>query len=277
MTRAAATARPATRSGNRRTAGKNIPAGPAATPADAGSGYLAASERPWASFVFLLPLVVWYELYASGWVGRGESAGPNRDTAHITAFLLIDQFFALLGAVGRHLPAFALAAMLLAAHVARRDRWSLKLETLAAMAVESVVWALPIVVLGWVMARYTPLADAPPTAGGDTGRAVALCVGAGVYEEMVFRLIGVTVLVLILKDVLRLPNRAALGMVLLASGVLFSLYHYLSPHEHFRLSTFGFRALAGGYFGLLFLLRGFGVTAGTHSAYDLIVVLFLPR
>jgi membrane protease YdiL (CAAX protease family) len=66
-------------------------------------------------------------------------------------------------------------------------------------------------------------------------------------------------------------------LALLVSGLLFALYHYLSPYEHFQLRTLVFRTLAGGYFGLLYLLRGFGVTAGSHSAYDLAVLLLLPR
>jgi membrane protease YdiL (CAAX protease family) len=94
---------------------------------------------------------------------------------------------------------------------------------------------------------------------------------------MVFRLLGVTLLSLILRDLLGLPNRWALGLVLLTSGILFSLYHYLSPDEHFRSSTFIFRTAAGTYFGLLYVLRGFGITAGTHAAYDLVVVVLLTR
>lgn len=272
MTRA--TARPAGRDANRspiETPTTRRAAGPATPPAAAaGSGYLAASERPWASFVFLLPLVIGYELYSLGWVGGG-AAGPVRHGTHITAFLLIEHFFALLGAAGRHLPAFALTAMLLGAHVVRNDRWRLKPQTLAGMAAESLGWAVPLLVLGWAMARYVPL-----YAEADASRLVVLCFGAGVYEEMVFRLFGVTVLLLVLKDVLGLPKRASVCMALLSTGVLFSLYHHLNPDEHFELGTFAFRALAGGYFGVLYLLRGFGVTAASHAAYDVTVVMLLP-
>jgi hypothetical protein len=36
---------------------------------------------------------------------------------------------------------------------------------------------------------------------------------------------------------------------------------------------FGFRAVAGVYFAVLFAIRGFGITAGTHAFYDIIATI----
>jgi hypothetical protein len=58
----------------------------------------------------------------------------------------------------------------------------------------------------------------------------------------------------------------------LGSAVAFSAYHYLGA-EQFDLPTFAFRTVAGVYFGGMFLARGFGVTAGSHAAYDVLVTL----
>ncbi|MDB5297318.1 MAG: Abortive infection protein [Phycisphaerales bacterium] len=233
-------------------------------------GYLAASERPWASLVFLLPFVLAYEAYALGWIGQPTTPGGTpRHAGNIVAFLLIEQTLALLGRTARHFPAFVLVAMLLGAHLWRNDGWRVRPSTVLCMAGEAVGWAVPLVVLGWVSSRYVQLA------AGDHVSLIAKCLGAGIYEELVFRLLGVTVLTVILKDVAGLPNPVAVACSLLGSAVLFSSYHYLSPGEQFRPTTFLFRAAAGGYFGLLYALRGFGVTAGSHAAYDLIVVTCL--
>jgi hypothetical protein len=35
--------------------------------------------------------------------------------------------------------------------------------------------------------------------------------------------------------------------------------------------SFGFRVLAGVFFSLVFLRRGFGIAAGTHALYDILV------
>ena len=235
------------------------------------STYLDESERPSTSLLLVMPFVVVYQLYAAGAI-LPSGPGAVLSTSHITAFLLIEELFRLMGVVGRHLPALALVAMLLAAHILRRDRWRFHPGTLFAMAIESIAWAVPLLVLGWIMARYLPLAI-----GGDSGRWAILCFGAGIYEEMVFRLILVTALSLILKDLIGLRTRSATVAILLASGLLFAMYHYLSPGEDFRLRTFVFRTLAGGYFGALFLLRGFGITALCHSTYDLVVVGLLTH
>ena len=109
---------------------------------------------------------------------------------------------------------------------------------------------------------------------------MVLCLGAGIYEELVFRLIILTVLSLVIKDLLLFPARMTGMTVVLLSAVMFSAYHYLGSeafHWHAVASwrTFAFRTLAGIYFGVLFLTRGFGVTAATHAAYDILVLLAL--
>jgi membrane protease YdiL (CAAX protease family) len=60
-------------------------------------------------------------------------------------------------------------------------------------------------------------------------------------------------------------------LMVVSSSLLFSLYHYLG-HEQFDLRTFAFRTAAGAYFGAVFVFRGFGITAGTHAAYDIYIV-----
>ena len=43
------------------------------------------------------------------------------------------------------------------------------------------------------------------------------------------------------------------------------------PGDAFDLTSFLFRFSAGVFFGALFLARGFGVAAGTHAFYDILV------
>jgi membrane protease YdiL (CAAX protease family) len=56
--------------------------------------------------------------------------------------------------------------------------------------------------------------------------------------------------------------------------VLFSLAHYVGPlGDTLDLHSFTFRFLAGVFFALLFEARGFGIAAGSHAAYDILVGL----
>jgi hypothetical protein len=243
----------------------------------AGTRYLAESERPWVSLVFVLPIVLVYEAYAAGLL-----AGPTlRGDGHVTAFVLIDELFALFGATGRHLPAVGLVGMLLCAHLMRRDPWRVRPRTIAGMAIEALFWAGPLVVLGWGLARLLPLgmpgwtsaavAQVETSHGAMSQRVVLLSLGAGLYEEMLFRLIGVSAFVLILQQGFGLKPRVVYPVVLVGLGLLFSLYHYLGPREVFAWRPFTFRTLAGCYLGLVYVLRGFGITAVSHAAYDVCV------
>lgn len=228
------------------------------------AGYLQRSELPLASLVFLLPLIVLYEIGT-----RHFATDPAAHTElRIVAFKLMQDFFWLFGASGKYLPAMAIVCILMAWHIARNDTWQVKPGTLAGMAIEGVAWSLPLLIFGTAALRY--LAGAPMQ--GDWRPLIVLSVGAGLYEELVFRLIAFTVLSLVFIDVLKVRKFwACLAMVAMTS-LSFSLYHYLGT-ESFQWQSFVFRTGAGVYFGALFLARGFGITAFAHVAYDVIVVM----
>src|SRR5207248_2622508 len=124
--------------------------------------------------------------------------------------------------------------------------------TAAGMGLESAGLSIPVIVLSLLVARYVPMAGAHQ-AGGIS---LVTPLGAGIYEELVFRLIGFTVLNLVLVDLLHFPKSLGILLIVLISAFLFSAYHYLG-YEPFRWRTFVFRAVAGVYFGTIFLLRGF--------------------
>ncbi|MGA2233035.1 MAG: CPBP family glutamic-type intramembrane protease, partial [Tepidisphaeraceae bacterium] len=190
--------------------------------------------------------------------------------SRLVAFNLLHQFFSLFGATGTFLPAGALIVILLVWHIACGDKWTIHVGTLIGMFFESWLLTLPLLALAAGFARlqlHTLMAEY----GGGISERVIIAMGAGIYEELIFRLMALTLLHLLLVDFLRMPkNRAGILMVLI-SGILFSLYHYLGP-EAFSWKTCLFRTLAGIYFGGIFICRGFGVTAGCHAIYDIIIL-----
>jgi membrane protease YdiL (CAAX protease family) len=226
------------------------------------AGYFAQSELPFASLALLLPLLVLYEIGT-----RRFTSDPFAGTEHrIIAFKWMQDFFHLFGASGRYLPALAIVGILLAWHIARNDPWRVKPGTLAGMTIEGCFLGLPLLAVGILGLRYLA---APAT--GDWRGMIVLSIGAGIYEELVFRLIAFTLLQLLLVDLLDLPKVWAGAITVLAASVLFSVYHYLGD-ENPALYTFAFRTIAGIYFGVVFLFRGFGITACSHASYDVCVV-----
>jgi membrane protease YdiL (CAAX protease family) len=95
--------------------------------------------------------------------------------------------------------------------------------------------------------------------------------GAGIYEETLFRLMLVPTLFAALR-LLQMPQVLASSWAVTASALLFALAHHAgSPGEAFTWYAFIFRWMAGVFFAWVFVLRGFGIAVGTHTAYDILV------
>ncbi|MGD0464307.1 MAG: CPBP family intramembrane glutamic endopeptidase [Tepidisphaeraceae bacterium] len=220
--------------------------------------YFKRSELPLHSLVFLLPAMVLFEI------------GTSVNRADPIAFRMLELFFHQLGATGRFIPFLFVTGILLVWHMVRKDPWKVRLETLWGMLLESCMLAIPLLALGAGVARWN--IHVPLFAGAGQWRDNAvLSLGAGIYEEFVFRMILMTLISMVLADLLIVHKSLSNLLMVLISAVLFSLYHYLGS-EAFQLRSFVFRTGAGIYFAGLFLTRGFGVTAGCHIAYDIAIV-----
>jgi len=104
-------------------------------------------------------------------------------------------------------------------------------------------------------------------------------IGAGIYEELVFRLILIIALMMLFQDIFQLGHKASIILSVFISAALFGAYHHIVYLEGqfiqsspFNWAEFGFRTIAGIYFAVLFAIRGFGITAGAHAFYDIIAV-----
>jgi hypothetical protein len=224
-------------------------------------GYLERSELPLVSLVFLLPLIATFEFEA-----RYHTVDP-------IALQLLARFFGFFGIEGRYTPMLAVIFTLLCWHAARRDSWRVGLPTLGGMALESILLALPLLVLRVAVVHWQTEPGSTES-WADWRDLATSSLGAGIYEEFIFRLAALTIMHLIFVDFLRLPRLWANPAMVVAAAILFSAYHYLG-REPFDARIFAFRTVAGIYFGTVFLTRGFGVTAGTHAAYDVILASLL--
>lgn len=262
---------------------------PAPPPAHGADDYWTLSSRPLHAFAFLLVPILLYELgsllYLTD-IRRGIQQSVKAKT-------WVDTFFQQFGIhesglFGMLLPGIACLAVLLAWHVLNRDRWQVRPVVLVGMLLEAALWTLPLLVLGGIkssMASHaspTLAALAPVAAAGDLqtlslpARAT-ISIGAGIYEELVFRLAGLGILHFLLRDVLKSPNPLAIGLSIAATAAGFALYHPDSiVHGSLHWLNFGFYFSAGVYFGAVFLSRGFGIVVATHAIYDIVVLVFMP-
>ena len=226
------------------------------------AGYMALSRTPLTSLVFTLPLVLAYE---GGVLFLGRSS--PRNGADVWLRHLLDS----LGFGGYFLLPVLTLLGLLAWHHVEHDRWRFSPWVLVGMAAECVLLAVVLVGLARLQGRFWPL-HAAPGADGMLARFVGFC-GAGLYEEVLFRLLLLPAVAWIMTRI-GAGRVAALVWSALVTSVLFAAAHYVGPlGDPFELYSFTFRTLAGLFFSLLFVVRGFGIAAGTHAAYDMLVGL----
>ena len=101
---------------------------------------------------------------------------------------------------------------------------------------------------------------------------VTLAIGAGIYEEFLFRVLLIASLTGILKFIFLWKEVTTNVMAVILSGGIFSAFHFMGEYgDFFSMELFLLRFFAGIILGGLYYFRGFGITAYTHSIYDLIL------
>lgn len=235
--------------------------------------YLQFTRSPWCSYLFVLPLLLLYQVTAlAANLGRPRAVINGADALLQNAL----SFVGLHGWLGSWIVLAAIAGVL----VYRLDPAHRKtLPTAGQFALvlaESTVYALAFgTVVALLASLVLPGRGYLQIGGGGIGfgQKLAASLGAGLYEELVFRLLLTGGLLWLLSRLGFKPG-AATGVAVLASSVVFSLFHYIGPlGEPFRLASFMFRFVAGMVLAVLFAWRGFAVAAWTHALYDVFLLL----
>jgi hypothetical protein len=228
--------RPAARSAGRAAAG------------DHGHGDLAAS------LVLIFPLLLAYEL------GVLISAQVNG------ADLVSRGLFALCGhARGPYLLVNAIIALGFLAWIRRTGRWStLQLAVVAPVFLEAALYALSLgVVASLVVDRLLGLGVGLPSVIG--------ALGAGVHEELVFRLglVGGAIALATRRD---LDRRWVVPAALAGGALLFAAAHHLGAGAApWTAHAVAFRTVAGLAFGAIWWWRSLAHAVYAHVLYDLLV------
>ena len=244
--------------------------------------YWVACKQPLPILWFLLPLIVAYEAGLALLLRSSEGVLTNK--AHETLLQFFDTF-GLPASGGLFLGGAAIVVVLLVWHVLTREPWRFELSTPGLMAVESLVLTIPLIVMGVVIGSSS-VAAAPGGGPGPTDltamsvwERVAISVGAGLYEELLFRMLLIAILHTLLVDVGKLRSATGAGIAIVVSAVAFTLYHPLADPNAagagVSVQRIAFYFLAGLYFGAVYVLRGFGIVVGTHALYDILVVTLL--
>ena len=242
-------------------------------------GFAESTRTLSVSLLFVLPVLLAYEL------GLAILQPDTQNAAGVAVKLLM-------AAVGPVHLVFNGAVMLtmLVAIIRSQKHGGFRPAYVGLLVLESTGWALVMMVFAvaftLVASEHIPrlavgLFSTPPEGWSPAAYAITASIvhacGAGVYEELVFRLLLMSGLIAVFQWLLRSrdePTRhraAAVFLGLMSSAVLFALAHHLV--EPIALQPMVFRTVCGAVLGLIFLLRGLAAAVYTHTIYDVFVFL----
>lgn len=274
--------------------------------------YLERTSRPIYAVLFLLPFILFYEY---GTI-RINTDILNQSQIRVVAFVWLQNMLESVGFGGKFAwaaPPLAVIIILLSLQITSRKQWTFWVYDYFLMIFECVLLAAPLIVLtlslSSISSRYnhdqndntvneaqvwsSPVCssagnyDMNSSNGGENNIVVrrnimaniVTGIGAGIYEELVFRLILICLLMIIFQDIFKMTHINSIVLSVLISAALFSAHHHVDffsgrPNEvdPFDITEFAFRTIAGIYFAILYAIRGFGITAGTHAFYNIIAI-----
>lgn len=229
--------------------------------------YQQHTRDPLFGIVVIIPLALYYEI-AMFLLHRGMESGI-RNAADVMFKRLFESigFDGPLAGILLFLCLFVITAVLKGAHRSKtgiRIRW----KYYPFMLAESTLYAGLLFAL---MAVSMNLLQAPALAMSPFD--IAYSLGAGVYEELLFRAILLQGLLLLAE---KLPGNSGIwkaGMLLL-TALLFSGAHYFgAAGDTFTWLSFTARTLGGLVLGLVYMLRGLGPAVYTHAIYDIFTLI----
>ena len=228
--------------------------------------YFLKSRTSFYSFLFTLPLFFLYEvniLFLS-W----DDILVVRNGADFLMRNILESFD-IYGLYGLGLVFFLGLLVVYIFFIKEDQQQEVKVNFLFIMLAESIMWS---VVLYFSLFKFMVLLMNPT--GKTILQQVTLAIGAGIYEEFLFRVLLIAGLSGILSFVFMWGKTFKNIIAVVLSGGIFSAFHFMGEYgDFFSMELFLIRFFAGLFLGVLYMYRGFGITAYTHSIYDLIVLI----
>ncbi len=101
---------------------------------------------------------------------------------------------------------------------------------------------------------------------------VNLAIGAGIFEELIFRLVLIGSILIILDRGIALDRRVSVPLAILLSAIVFASFHLFM--EVYSFPVFSQRVFGGILLGTLFYLRGYGISVYAHIIYNILILAY---
>ena len=232
------------------------------------SQYLTVSKSPLYSFIFTLPLFLLYE------VGIFLISSRDIDQLRNGADVLMRQVLESFGIYGMYgFGGTFLIGFLIAFIRQKKNLRTSEIESrfLLIMFFESIVWATLLVIMMIKIPTFLSLSNEDHLI-----QQVVLAIGAGIYEEFVFRVLLISGLAILFGLIFNWGEFGKTFLSVIISSAIFSIFHFFGSYgDTFSFSLFFVRFFAGIFLAMIYIFRGFGITAYAHSIYDLFVLVYI--
>lgn len=212
-----------------------------------------------ASLVLIFPLLLAYEI---GVLFVGSVNGAD---------LVTRAMFTAAGSRAVYLAIYAVVAVGFLVWIRQTRRWgTLRLELAGPVVLEAALYALTLgALVSLIVDRLFGHLLGHLLGLGLTAPSVISALGAGVHEELVFRLGLIAGLIALARP---LGHRLAVGLAIAVSSLLFAAAHHLGAHgEPWTVHAFAFRSVAGAAFAAMFWFRSLAHAVYAHVLYDILV------
>ena len=233
------------------------------------SRYFELSKNDFYSFLIIAPLIILYEFF--GYINNFNSPLIIRNGADI----YMKNFFQFFGYYSDIVYTFFLIFFLLFIFVRNKSLFlssDINLIFLFGMIIESCLHSASL--LG-IMSAFSSLLSLGGLISEGVFENIYLSIGAGIWEEILFRYTLISVSIMILGKILNINFFVSYLVAILFSSSIFSWYHFIGPFgDSISFDVFIYRFVAGVILSLIFIFRAVGVAIYTHAIYDLYLVVF---
>ena len=233
------------------------------------NSYTNTSKSNLYSLILILPMFILYEFL--GYINNYGSDVLIRNGADVifrNVFLLFGNFANLV---------YHFVLFLIILYVFYNSKYQLfndkiNLAYLFGMCLESIFWSFFLVATLESIALFflaSPI-------NNDILEQFYLSIGAGIWEEFIFRFFLINIIIFVSKYLLNNSKFSSFIISIVLSSIVFSLFHYIGDYgDFFEWKSFLFRFSGGLFLSILYLLRGLGISVYTHIFYDFIVVALI--
>lgn len=228
------------------------------------SNYFKQTSSPFYSFIFILPLFIIYELGI--FLISSQDLPIIRNGADVLLRKLLETI-GLSGVYGMGLLLFIGIVIAYLINKSKFKKLSINNNYFLIMIFESLFWSVILFII---------LSQGQLLLGKGTAKLlmqqIVLSIGSGIFEEFVFRVILVSGIALIVGLFIKKKYIYKMSISIIIAAVIFSVFHFIGEYADTpKISIFLLRLVAGIILGYIYIYRGFGIAAYSHSFYNLIV------